>query len=148
MTDSFLYQLKLRFERSAFICKLAIRRLHVLVNKMNGASSIKSVICTGSSSGIGRATAIEFARHGYNVALTGRNEEAVLETARECRQAGAPEVSDAKCSLTSWLCTGCHGGRRHHRAANSRTTSLIDTRALEKDRRSRQQRRFWALRQL
>lgn len=34
---------------------------------------------TGATSGIGKATAIEFAKHGYNLIITGRREERLLE---------------------------------------------------------------------
>ncbi|HJV50930.1 MAG TPA: SDR family NAD(P)-dependent oxidoreductase, partial [Noviherbaspirillum sp.] len=40
------------------------------------------VVVTGSSAGIGRATAIEFARHGWRVALVARGTDG-LEGARE-----------------------------------------------------------------
>ncbi|RZI44025.1 SDR family NAD(P)-dependent oxidoreductase [Herbaspirillum sp. HC18] len=42
----------------------------------------KVVVVTGSSAGIGRATAIEFARHGWRVALVARGHDG-LEGARE-----------------------------------------------------------------
>lgn len=44
----------------------------------------KWAIITGASSGIGRALAMEFAAGGFNVLLTGRNEEALGRVAREC----------------------------------------------------------------
>ncbi len=44
----------------------------------------KAVLVTGASSGIGRATAFEFARQGYFVYLMGRNKERLEETALQC----------------------------------------------------------------
>lgn len=44
----------------------------------------KVVIVTGASSGIGAATAIKFAQHGATLSLTGRNEENLKKTAKEC----------------------------------------------------------------
>ncbi len=47
-----------------------------------------SVVITGASSGIGRATAMEFARKGNKLALTARRLEALEEVANECRRVG------------------------------------------------------------
>lgn len=44
----------------------------------------KTVMITGASSGIGRATALEFAKKGANVALVGRNVERLAEVKKEC----------------------------------------------------------------
>ncbi|WP_029007031.1 SDR family oxidoreductase [Azospirillum halopraeferens] len=48
----------------------------------------KVVVVTGASSGIGRATAIDFARRGAAVVLSARSDEALHEVARECLDAG------------------------------------------------------------
>jgi NADP-dependent 3-hydroxy acid dehydrogenase YdfG len=40
---------------------------------------IKNVIVTGATSGIGKQTAIIFAKHGYNVAITGRRKDKLKE---------------------------------------------------------------------
>ena len=56
----------------------------------------KVAIITGSTSGIGRGSAIEFARHGYRLVVTGRDQAAAGETERECRNAGAPEVRERR----------------------------------------------------
>lgn len=48
----------------------------------------KVAVITGASSGIGRATAVEFARQGYNVVLAARRNDALLDVAAECREEG------------------------------------------------------------
>ncbi len=59
------------------------------------------VVITGASSGIGRATALEFARHGAQVVVAARRENLLQDVARECRElsgqdalAIATDVSD------------------------------------------------------
>ncbi|CAG2110127.1 unnamed protein product [Medioppia subpectinata] len=46
----------------------------------------KVALITGSSSGIGAATAILFAKSGANVVITGRNAGRVSEVAKQCRE--------------------------------------------------------------
>lgn len=48
----------------------------------------KTVIVTGGNSGIGKATALQFARHGANVAIIARNEKTGAEAVSEIRDAG------------------------------------------------------------
>ncbi|AYG59958.1 glucose 1-dehydrogenase [Rhizobium calliandrae] len=49
----------------------------------------QTVLITGALSGIGRETAIAFAQEGYNVAVSGRRQEAGEEFATELRRLGA-----------------------------------------------------------
>lgn len=52
---------------------------------------IKVVLVTGASAGgIGHATALEFAKLGYKVAITGRDKQRLKETMRDLESAAAP----------------------------------------------------------
>ena len=50
------------------------------------------VVVTGASSGIGRATALRFARDNARIVLASRSEAPLRNVARECRDAGASDV--------------------------------------------------------
>ena len=50
-------------------------------------------IITGASSGIGRATALEFARQGIAVVVAARYSAALAELAEECRQLGVQALA-------------------------------------------------------
>ena len=48
----------------------------------------KKAIITGGSRGLGKATALAFAKEGIDVAITGRDEERLKETVAELRAIG------------------------------------------------------------
>lgn len=52
----------------------------------------KTVVITGASGGIGRATALGLARMGAHLAITGRHRSRVEDAARELRAAGGGQV--------------------------------------------------------
>ena len=56
------------------------------MRSLNGAS----VVVAGASSGLGRATALAFARRGCRLVLAARREPVLREVARHCLDAGAP----------------------------------------------------------
>jgi short-subunit dehydrogenase len=53
------------------------------------------VVITGASSGIGRASALMFARHGATVVVTARREQALRDLATECEQLGGRALAVA-----------------------------------------------------
>lgn len=59
------------------------------LKKLRGAV----VVITGASSGIGRATARQFAKAGSNLVLAARGRKALEETAQECRALGAKAIA-------------------------------------------------------
>lgn len=59
----------------------------------------KAALITGASSGIGAATAVEFANNGYFVYLMGRNKERLEQVAMKCRSGASllsGELTDTK----------------------------------------------------
>jgi short-subunit dehydrogenase len=57
------------------------------------SSKNRVVVITGASSGIGRATALRFARTGASLVLASRREQALRELAAECERLGAQGVA-------------------------------------------------------
>jgi len=62
-------------------------------------------VVTGTSRGIGRATALEFARRGVALVLVGRASADQDETAALVHRAGAPDVRVLACDLTDAAAT-------------------------------------------
>ena len=56
--------------------------------KSNLIKKNKTAVITGASSGVGRATALEFASRGINVVIAARGEDALDEAADACRKFG------------------------------------------------------------
>jgi short-subunit dehydrogenase len=72
--------------------------------------SPRSILITGASSGIGAALARHYAGAGIDLALTGRNEMRLAETAEACRAAGARVTFQSidvreRDALAGWIAT-------------------------------------------
>ncbi len=53
----------------------------------------KTIVITGASSGVGRAAAIEFAKHKATLFLAARGEKALYDAAEECKEWGANAIA-------------------------------------------------------
>lgn len=60
-----------------------------MIRKLSGSTAV----ITGATSGIGRETALEFARNGVNVVVAGRREERLAELVREIESRGGKALS-------------------------------------------------------
>ena len=63
-----------------------------------GTFSGKVALVTGGTSGIGKTTAIEFARAGAKVVLSGRREKEGAQVVAEIKNSGATQRSCARTS--------------------------------------------------
>jgi 3-hydroxy acid dehydrogenase / malonic semialdehyde reductase len=61
---------------------------------------VSLVVVTGASSGIGKATALGFARLGHALVLGARRKEKLEEAAEACRKAGSPNVTALPLDVT------------------------------------------------
>ena len=62
----------------------------------------KIVLVTASSKGLGKATALEFAKEGATVLLSSRNEETLAQTVEEIKElTNNPNVHYKTCDMSS-----------------------------------------------
>ncbi len=59
------------------------------------------VFITGATSGIGKQTAIEFAKHGYNLVITGRRKERLIELKKDIETKYKVDVLDLCFDITN-----------------------------------------------
>jgi NAD(P)-dependent dehydrogenase (short-subunit alcohol dehydrogenase family) len=71
-------------------------RRHSPVDLMENIMSQPVVLITGARTGIGRATAVAFAREGAKIVVSGRRAEAGEELVRELREHAGAEAEFVK----------------------------------------------------
>lgn len=71
------------------------------MNQVSGILAGRTVLVTGGSAGIGKATALGLARMGAHLAITGRDSKRTRSAAREIRATGAGQVDEFVADLSS-----------------------------------------------
>jgi retinol dehydrogenase 14 len=82
----------------------------------SGPMAGRTVLVTGATGGIGRATALGLAAMGAQLAITGRDRGRTEDAAREIRAAGGEQVDVFVADLSSPI-AGAAAGRRGTAAA-------------------------------
>ena len=67
-----------------------------MADRLAGRLAGKTALITGASAGMGRATALRFAREGANVVLVGRSREQLDQAAAEIGEQALPVVADVR----------------------------------------------------
>ena len=102
----------------------------------------KTVLVTGASSGVGRATAVALARHGANVVLTARREERLRQACAEIESLGtsaiffagdAADEATAQQTIALAIATFGHLDILINNAGAGNYKNLVDTSAEEYD---------------
>ena len=62
----------------------------------------KTVLVTGSGTGIGQAVARKFAKLGYNIIILGRRKEPLIEASKILNEIITKEGHDTKVKYYSW----------------------------------------------
>jgi NAD(P)-dependent dehydrogenase (short-subunit alcohol dehydrogenase family) len=63
---------------------------------------MSTAVVTGAGSGVGRAIALNFAGHGWNVALVGRRTEPLVDTIALAGVDGANRMAGFRCDVSNW----------------------------------------------
>ncbi len=76
-------------------CCFVINLILYLMSQAIDTTSLqsKTIVITGASSGVGRAAALEFAKHRATLILAARGEKALYSAAEECREWGAKAIA-------------------------------------------------------
>jgi len=71
------------------------------MSAQNKRFSMKTIVVTGATKGIGKAICKKFASGGFSIAICSRNKQELIETATELRDLGSPKVFFKPCDVSN-----------------------------------------------